>query len=213
MTALGSEFEKPYFLRLSSFLDNERTAGKTIYPREENVFKALDECSPADVKAVILGQDPYHEDGQAMGLSFSVPDGVPAPPSLRNIMKELYTDVGVQPFWGTNLEKWETQGVLLLNSILTVERGKAASHRGKGWEIFTDSIINYLSSNYSGIVFMLWGNYARGKATLIDGSRHLVLEAAHPSPLARGAFFGSRPFSKANSYLEKIGRKPVDWSL
>ena len=155
MTALGSEFEKPYFLRLSSFLDKERTAGKTIYPREENVFKALDECSPADVKAVILGQDPYHEDGQAMGLSFSVPDGVPAPPSLRNIMKELYTDVGVQPFWGTNLEKWETQGVLLLNSILTVERGKAASHRGKGWEIFTDSIINYLSSNYSGIVFML----------------------------------------------------------
>jgi len=211
--ALKSEYAKPYFSRLSSFVDSQRAEGKTIYPAEGIVFKALDLCSPSKVKAVILGQDPYHEEGQAMGLSFSVPDGIKTPPSLRNILKELRDDVGIEPFLSTSLQKWENEGVLLLNSILTVEKGKAASHENKGWEIFTDSIISYLSDNYNGIVFMLWGNYAKSKAPLIDSGRHLILHAAHPSPLARGAFFGSKPFSKANSYLTSIGKKPIDWSL
>ncbi len=211
--ALKSEYAKPYFSRLLSFVDSQRSEGKTIYPAEENVFKALDLCSPSKVKAVILGQDPYHEEGQAMGLSFSVPDGIKTPPSLRNILKELRDDVGIEPFWNTSLQKWENEGVLLLNSILTVEKGKAASHENKGWEIFTDSIISYLNDNYSGIVFMLWGNYAKSKAPLIDSGKHLILQAAHPSPLARGAFFGSKPFSRANSYLTSIGREPIDWSL
>ncbi len=211
--ALKSEYSKAYFSRLSSFVDAQRAEGRTIYPAEKDVFKALDLCSPSKVKAVILGQDPYHEEGQAMGLSFSVPDGIKTPPSLRNILKELRDDVGAEPFLSTSLEKWEYEGVLLLNSILTVEKGKAASHEGKGWEAFTDSIITYLSDNYSGIVFMLWGNYAKGKAPLIDSRKHLVLQAAHPSPLARGAFFGSKPFSKANSYLTYIGKSPIDWSL
>lgn len=211
--ALKSEYAKPYFSRLLSFVDSQRSEGKTIYPAEENVFKALDLCSPSKVKAVILGQDPYHEEGQAMGLSFSVPDGIKIPPSLRNILKELRDDVGIEPFWSSSLQKWENEGVLLLNSILTVEEGKAASHENKGWETFTDSIISYLSDNYSGIVFMLWGNYAKSKAPLIDSGKHLILHAAHPSPLARGAFFGSKPFSRANSYLISIGRTPIDWSL
>lgn len=211
--ALKSEYAKPYFSRLLSFVDSQRSEGKTIYPAEENVFKALDLCSPSKVKAVILGQDPYHEEGQAMGLSFSVPDGIKIPPSLRNILKELRDDVGIEPFWSSSLQKWENEGVLLLNSILTVEEGKAASHENKGWETFTDSIISYLSDNYSGIVFILWGNYAKSKASLIDSGKHLILQAAHPSPLARGAFFGSKPFSRANSYLISIGRTPIDWSL
>ena len=211
--ALKSEYAKPYFSRLCSFVDARRAEGKTIYPSEENVFRALDLCPPGKVKAVILGQDPYHEEGQAMGLSFSVPDGTGIPPSLRNIFRELRSDVGVEPGWTSSLEKWEKEGVLLLNSILTVEKGRAASHEKLGWQTFTDAIISYLSENYSGIVFMLWGNYARGKATLIDPGRHLILEAAHPSPLARGAFFGSRPFSQANAYLTSIGKSPINWSL
>lgn len=211
--ALESEYAKPYFSGLCSFIDSQRAEGKTIYPSEDNVFRALDLCPPGKVKAVILGQDPYHEPGQAMGLSFSVPDGTAMPPSLRNIFKELREDVGVEPGWSASLEKWESEGVLLLNSILTVEKGRAASHSAIGWQTFTDAIISYLSDNYSGIVFMLWGNFARGKASLIDPGRHLILEAAHPSPLARGAFFGSRPFSRANAYLTSIGKKPIDWSL
>lgn len=211
--ALREEYEKPYFAELCSFIDRQRTQGKVIYPPENQVFKALDLCPPQKVKIVILGQDPYHEEGQAMGLSFSVNRGVKAPPSLKNIFKELESDLGVIWSGNTNLSPWAEQGVLLLNSILTVEKGKAASHSKAGWEQFTDAIIRLLSKNYEGIVFMLWGNYARSKRDLIDSSHHLVLEAAHPSPLARGAFFGSKPFSQANSYLLSIAKEPIDWRI
>ena len=196
--ALQSEFEKPYFEELVSFLDEERKRGVTIYPPESQIYRALDLCPPEKVKAVILGQDPYHGEGQACGLSFSVPIGVKAPPSLKNIFKELSSDLGVLTSGSTDLEP---------------RAHEPASHSKIGWDKFTDAIISYLSEHYSGIVFMLWGNYARSKAHLIDPERHLVLEAAHPSPLARGAFWGSRPFSQANSYLTSIGRGPIDWSI
>ena len=166
-----------------------------------------------DVKVVILGQDPYHGLGQAHGLSFSVPHGVPAPPSLKNIFKEIESDLGVKMSGCPNLEKWASQGVLLLNAVLTVRSGEAASHSKIGWEQFTDAVIKYISDNCEGVVFMLWGNFARTKRELIDHSRHHVLEAAHPSPLARGAFFGCRHFSKANSALSASGRTPIDWQL
>lgn len=210
---LQSEYDKPYFAELAAFTDRERAAGKTVFPAEENVFKAFDLCSPENVKVVILGQDPYHEEGQAMGLSFSVPDTVKAPPSLKNIFKELQSDLEIMTGGSTDLTPWAKQGVLLVNSILTVRKGEAASHRNIGWQQFTDAVISILSADYNGIVFMLWGNYARSKAALIDRSRHLVLEAAHPSPLARGAFFGSRPFSQANDYLRSIGRTAIDWTI
>ena len=166
-----------------------------------------------DVKVVILGQDPYHGPGQAHGLSFSVPHGVPAPPSLKNIFKEIETDLGVRMSGCPNLEKWASQGVLLLNAVLTVRSGEAASHSKIGWEQFTDAVIKYVSDNCEGVVFMLWGNFARTKSALIDHSRHHVLEAAHPSPLARGAFFGCRHFSRANEALISSGRTPIDWQL
>ena len=210
---LQSEFEKPYFAELSAFVDSERAAGKIIYPAEENVFRALDLCPPEKVKVVILGQDPYHEPGQAMGLAFSVPDTVKTPPSLKNIFRELQDDLGILTSGSSDLSPWAKQGVLLVNAILTVRKGEAASHQNIGWQQFTDALISTLSQNYEGIVFMLWGNYAKSKAPLIDRSKHLVLEAAHPSPLARGAFFGSRPFSQANDYLRSIGRNPIDWAI
>lgn len=210
---LQSEFKKPYFAELSAFVDRERSEGKVIYPAEDKVFKALDLCPPENVKAVILGQDPYHEPGQAMGLSFSVPDTVKTPPSLRNIFKELQDDLGILTSGSTDLTPWAQQGVLLINAIMTVREGQAASHSNIRWQQFTDAVISTLSRNYEGIVFMLWGNYAKSKAPLIDREKHLVLEAAHPSPLARGAFFGSRPFSQANDYLRSIGRNPIDWSI
>ena len=162
---------------------------------------------------VILGQDPYHGPGQAMGLSFSVPDGVPAPPSLKNIFKEAEQDLGIHMSGRPNLENWARQGVLLLNAILTVRAGEAASHSRIGWEQFTDAVIRTVSERCDGVVFMLWGNFARSKAPLIDAKRHLILEAAHPSPLARGAFFGSRPFSQANCWLQSRGKEPIDWQL
>ena len=165
------------------------------------------------VKVVILGQDPYHGPGQAHGLSFSVPEGVPAPPSLKNIFKEIEADLGVRMSGYPNLESWARQGVLLLNAVLTVRCAEAASHSKIGWQEFTDAVIRYISDNCEGVVFMLWGSFARTKAELIDRSRHCVLEAAHPSPLARGAFFGSRHFSKANNYLASKGRTPIDWKL
>ena len=165
------------------------------------------------VKVVILGQDPYHGQGQAHGLSFSVPEGVPAPPSLKNIFKEIESDMGVRMSGYPNLERWASQGVLLLNAVLTVRSGEAASHSKIGWEQFTDAVIRCISERCDGVVFMLWGNFARGKSGLIDHSRHCVLEAAHPSPLARGAFFGCRHFSKANSYLESKGKNAIDWQL
>ena len=162
---------------------------------------------------MILGQDPYHGPGQAHGLSFSVPENMPAPPSLKNIFKEIETDLGVKMSGYPDLEKWARQGVLLLNAVLTVRCGEAASHSRIGWQEFTDAVIRYVSDNCDGVVFMLWGNFARTKSELIDHSRHCVLEAAHPSPLARGAFFGCRHFSKANYYLASTGRSQIDWQL
>ncbi len=211
--ALHEEFEKPYYAELCSVLEKEEENGHIVYPCKKDIFKALDLCSPSQTKVVILGQDPYHGEGEAMGLSFSVPDGIKAPPSLKNIFKEIENDLNVKWSGHTNLEPWARQGVLLLNAILTVRKDCAASHRGIGWEQFTDAIISVLNEKENGIVFMLWGNYAKSKAPLIDASKHLILEAAHPSPLARGAYFGSRHFSKANYYLESIGKEPIKWVL
>lgn len=211
--ALRSEFEEPYFAALAASLHQEKAEGKVVYPPGPEIFKAFELTPVQDVKVVILGQDPYHGAGQAMGLSFSVPDGVPAPPSLKNIFKEIESDLGVTMSGSPNLEKWARQGVLLLNSILTVRSGAAASHSGIGWQRFTDAVIKYISDNLDGVVFLLWGNYARGKKELIDTSRHTVLEAAHPSPLARGAFFGCRHFSKTNEILVSEGKTPIDWRL
>jgi uracil-DNA glycosylase len=211
--ALADEFGKPYFESLVRFLHKEKTEGKRIFPPGSQIFRAFD-LTPVDkVKVVILGQDPYHGFGQAHGLSFSVPEGVSAPPSLKNIFKEIETDMGVRMSGYPNLENWARQGVLLLNAVLTVRSGEAASHSKIGWEQFTDAVIRYISDNCDGVVFMLWGNFARGKRELIDASRHCVLEAAHPSPLARGAFFGCRHFSRANAWLAANGKAPVNWQL
>lgn len=212
-SALSGEFDKPYFESLVRFLHNEKAQGKKIFPPGGQIFKAFELTPLPAVKVVILGQDPYHGPGQAHGLSFSVPDGVPAPPSLKNIFKEIESDLGYRMSGYTNLENWARQGVLLLNAVLTVRSGEAASHGRIGWQEFTDAVIRYISDNCEGVVFMLWGNFARGKRELIDHSRHCVLEAAHPSPLARGAFFGCRHFSKANAYLVSTGRSPIDWQL
>ncbi len=211
--ALQSEFVKPYFVELCSYLEKERESEVIIYPKYRDIFRALDLCPPQKVKVVILGQDPYHEQGQACGLSFSVPNDVKTPPSLKNIFKELSSDLGILTSGASDLSPWEEQGVLLLNSILTVRAHEPGSHRNIGWIQFTDHIISYLSANYSGIVFLLWGNYAQSKAPLIDSSKHLILKAAHPSPLARGAFFGSHPFSQANTFLKSIGKSPIDWKI
>ena len=211
--ALADEFGKPYFESLVRFLLKEKPECKSIFPPGSQIFRAFD-LTPVDkVKVVILGQDPYHGFGQAHGLSFSVPEGVPAPPSLKNIFKEIESDMGVRMSGYPNLENWARQGVLLLNAVLTVRSGEAASHSKIGWEQFTDAVIRYVSNNCEGVVFMLWGNFARGKRELIDHSRHCVLEAAHPSPLARGAFFGCRHFSRANAWLAANGKAPVNWQL
>ncbi len=211
--ALSGEFEKPYFGSLVRCLHQEKAEGRVIYPPGSLIFKAF-ELTPLDkVKVVILGQDPYHGPGQAMGLSFSVPDGIAAPPSLKNIFKEISSDLGIPMSGRTNLEKWARQGVLLLNSVLTVRAGEAASHRAIGWQEFTDAVISCVNARRSGVVFMLWGAFARGKAPLIDPERNHILEAAHPSPLAGGAFFGCRHFSKANAILVSEGLEPIDWQL
>lgn len=211
--ALAPEFEKPYFQQLAAALHSEKAAGKTIYPPGPQIFSAFDLCPVDKVKVVILGQDPYHGAGQAMGLSFSVPANVPAPPSLKNIFREIQDDCGIMMSGSPDLTPWARQGVLLLNAILTVEANMAASHSRLGWEPFTDAVIKYLSDHCEGIVFMLWGNFARSKASLIDPARHCVLQAAHPSPLARGAFFGCKHFSKANEFLYLHGKTPVNWQL
>lgn len=211
--ALEAEFEKPYFESLVQYLHAEKSAGKVIYPPGSQIFRAFDLTPVEQVKVVILGQDPYHGPGQAHGLSFSVPAGVPAPPSLKNIFKEIETDLGVRMSGHPDLEGWARQGVLLLNAVLTVRAAEAASHSKIGWQEFTDAVIKYISDNCDGVVFMLWGNFARTKAELIDRSRHVVLEAAHPSPLARGAFFGCRHFSRANAALVASGRTPINWQL
>lgn len=211
--ALQSEFDKPYFAELVRYLHEQKREGCTIYPPGPQIFKAFELTPVDDVKVVILGQDPYHGPGQAMGLSFSVPDGIATPPSLRNIFKEVESDLGIEMSGRPNLKNWARQGVLLLNAILTVRAGAPASHSAIGWQQFTDSVIKYLSDKRQGIVFMLWGAFARSKAELINHDRHLVLEAAHPSPLARGAFFGCRHFSRANEYLLSQGKEPIDWRL
>ena len=211
--ALAGEFGKPYFESLVRFLHEEKAAGKKIFPPGSQIFKAFELTPVPQVKVVILGQDPYHGFGQAHGLSFSVPDGVPAPPSLKNIFKEIESDLGIRMSGYPNLENWARQGVLLLNAVLTVRSGEAASHSKIGWTEFTDAVIKYISDNCEGVVFMLWGNFARSKRDLIDRSRHHVLEAAHPSPLARGAFFGCRHFSQANNLLAAQGRATINWQL
>lgn len=211
--ALSSEFEKPYFKALSDFLHREKAAGKVIYPPGSMIFKAF-ELTPVDsVKVVILGQDPYHGPGQAMGLSFSVPSDVPAPPSLKNIFREISDDLGIRMSGNPNLEPWARQGVLLLNTSLTVQSGMANSHSRIGWGEFTDAVIKYISDNCEGVVFLLWGRFAQSKKSLIDQSKHHVLEAAHPSPLAGGAFFGCRHFSKTNKILVEEGKTPINWQL
>ncbi|MBR0240132.1 MAG: uracil-DNA glycosylase [Bacteroidales bacterium] len=211
--ALQSEFEKPYFAELVRYLHGEKAAGKTIYPPGPLIFRAFDLTPLPDVKVVILGQDPYHQRGQAMGLSFSVPEGVKAPPSLVNIFKEISTDLGITMSGSPNLEPWARQGVLLLNAMLTVQEGLAGSHKAIGWQTFTDAVIRTVSERCNGVVFLLWGNFARAKKELIDLERHHVLEAAHPSPLAGGAFFGCRHFSKTNEILISEGKTPINWKI
>ena len=206
--------KEPYTSQLqsiNSFLELELDKGKIIYPEKSKVFEALNRCPLESVKIVILGQDPYHNPGQAHGLSFSVPDGIKAPPSLVNIFKEIKSDLGIQNVNG-NLSSWASQGVLLLNAILTVNKNEPASHHKAGWEAFTDELIQDLSREKSHLVFMLWGKFAQGKVPLIDASKHLILEAAHPSPFsAYRGFLGCQHFSKANAFLKEHGLDKVEW--
>lgn len=211
---LGDEFDKPYMKELKAFLKAEIKAGKKIYPKPTEYFNAFAHTPFDKVKVVILGQDPYHGPGQAHGLAFSVRPGVQLPPSLRNIYKELKTDVGVNPPDHGYLMPWADQGVLLLNSVLTVEEGKAGAHQKKGWEKLTDRAIHELNERRENLVFVLWGVYAQKKADFVDRKKHLVLSGVHPSPLsAMRGFFDSRVFSKTNAYLEKHGQKPINWQL
>lgn len=209
---IGAEFEKPYFSALTDFVRHEYTT-TTCYPPGSLIFNAFNLCPFDRVKVVIIGQDPYHEPGQAQGLSFSVPKGVPFPPSLQNIFKEIQLDLG-KPMPPTgDLTRWAEQGVLLLNATLTVRAHQAASHQRHGWEQFTDAAIRALNAERENLVFILWGGYARSKAQLIDRSRHLVLESVHPSPLSanRGGWFGNHHFSQCNAYLREHGEQEIDW--
>ena len=210
---LADEFEKPYFKELISFVKHEY-AHHTCYPRGSQIFAAFDHCPFDKVKVVIIGQDPYHGLGQAHGLCFSVNEGVPMPPSLVNIFSEIQEDLG-KPFPPNgSLVRWADQGVLLLNAVLTVRKGEANSHQGKGWETFTDAVIQKISNQKEDVVFLLWGKYAQQKQELIDETKHLVLKAAHPSPFsAYSGFFGCRHFSKTNEHLVKNGIDPIDWSI
>ncbi len=211
-TLLSEEFQKEYYLRLRAFLKDEY-ASRRIFPPMHDIFNALRYTSYEDMKVVILGQDPYHELGQAHGLSFSVQKGVRIPPSLQNIYKELHTDIGMPYPNHGDLSTWAKQGVLLLNATLTVREGQAASHKGYGWEILTDAIIRKANEREKPLVFILWGGNARQKRSLIDIDRHLILQSAHPSPLsAYNGFFGSRPFSQANAFLSANGEKAIDWA-
>ena len=209
---LGNELKMSYFRKLELFLAQERTSGKLVFPAEHDVFRAFVETPFSAVKVVILGQDPYHGAGQAHGLAFSVPDGVKTPPSLRNIFKEIQSDLQMPFPLHSNLVTWARQGVLLLNAVLTVEADKAGSHQKKGWEQFTDSAVHALSENHQGLIFLLWGNHAREKARHIDTSKHHLLFAPHPSPLsAFQGFFGCRHFSKANAFLKAQDKTEIDW--
>ena len=208
---LKAEFDKPYFSKLTDFVRQEYS-NAVVYPPGRLIFNAFDLCPFDKVKVVILGQDPYHEPGQAHGLCFSVRDGVTFPPSLRNIFKEISDDMGRPVPVSGDLTRWARQGVLLLNATLTVRAGKAGSHQGKGWEEFTDAVIRELNNQRNALVFILWGGYARKKGTIIDRSRHLVLSSAHPSPLsAYNGFFGNHHFSKTNEWLINHGETPIDW--
>src|SRR5699024_972246 len=210
---LGPEFEKPYYTELHNFLKNEYKT-QYIHPDMYHIYEAFEWTPFSKVKVVILGQDPYHGPNQAHGLSFSVLPGVAIPPSLRNIYKELYSDLGIKPVNHGYLEKWAKQGVLMLNSVLTVRNGQAFSHQGKGWEKLTDEAIKKLSERPMPVVFILWGAAARKKAALIDRKKNIIIESPHPSPLsANRGFFGSRPFSKTNAALEALGETPIDWQL
>ncbi len=211
---LAQEFEKPYMQELRNFLRHEKDQKKVIYPKSENVFNAFNLTPFDNVEVVILGQDPYHGPSQAHGLCFSVQPPVPPPPSLVNIFKELNSDLGIKIPNHGSLENWAKQGVLLLNSVLTVQQGMAASHQGKGWEQFTDRVISILNEQKSGLVFLLWGSYAQKKGQYIDVKKHAVFKAPHPSPLsAYQGFFGCKHFSKANASLIAQGKKPIDWQL
>ena len=211
---LRSEFDAPYMAELKAFLVSERRSGQTIFPKAAHFFRALDLTPPDRVKVVILGQDPYHGEGQAEGLCFSVPKTVKPPPSLVNIFKELKEDLGVPLSSHGHLGYWADQGVLLLNSVLSVRQGQAGSHQGRGWERFTDAVIARLNHGQRPVVFILWGAYAQKKAACLDRTRHHVLSSVHPSPLsAYGGFFGSKPFSKANAFLTAKGLSPIDWDL
>ncbi|MDR3367001.1 MAG: uracil-DNA glycosylase [Prevotellaceae bacterium] len=211
--ALQAEFDKPYFADVVGYVKSEVAAGRTVYPPGKLIFGAFDKTPFNKVKVVILGQDPYHGYGQAHGLCFSVPHGVKPPPSLINIFKEIEDDLGVAPPGHGCLEAWTQQGVFLLNAILTVRANSPTSHSAIGWQTFTDAVIRKISDEKSGVVFLLWGNFARAKRSLIDTGKHHVLEAAHPSPLARGGFNGCRHFSKANALLQQQGVAPIDWKI
>ncbi|MBR5822147.1 MAG: uracil-DNA glycosylase [Alistipes sp.] len=208
---IGEEFSKPYFEELISFVKQEYATSQ-VFPAGRNIFRAFDKCPFDKVKVVIIGQDPYHGDGQANGLCFSVNEGVPFPPSLKNIFKEVYDDVGTPIPTSGELDRWAEQGVLLLNSVLTVKAHNAASHAGRGWEIFTDAVVRAIAERKEGVVYMLWGSYAQRKGAIANPQKNLILHSVHPSPLSsyRG-FFGCRHFSKANDYLKTIGKEPIAW--
>lgn len=212
--ALANEFAKPYFKNLTSFLRQEKTDGKTIYPAGNLIFNAYNTTPIDKVRVVILGQDPYHNPGQAMGLSFSVPKGVTVPPSLRNIYKELNTSMGLEKPTHGDLTKWANQGVFLLNAMLTVERNNPGSHQRSGWQYFTDATIKTISDQREHVVFLLWGAFAKKKSVLIDEEKHLVLTSAHPSPFsADRGFFGNDHFQQANKYLTQYGYEAIDWRV
>ena len=208
---LADEFEKPYFHSLVDFVRSEYASGE-VFPKGSNIFRAFDKCPLETLKVVIIGQDPYHGDGQANGLCFSVDDGVKFPPSLINIFKEVCDDTGAAMPTSGNLDRWAEQGVLLLNSVLTVRAHEAASHAGRGWEQFTDAVVRAIAQHKQGVVYMLWGSYAQRKGSIADPSRNLILKAVHPSPLsAYRGFLGSRHFSQANAYLRSTGRGEIVW--
>ena len=209
---LAGETEKPYFRQLAEFVAGERAANQ-VFPPSGEVFSALEATPYGQVKVLLLGQDPYHDDNQAHGMCFSVKRGVRVPPSLRNVYKELLADLGVPAPQHGNLQAWADQGVLLLNAVLTVRAHEANSHKGKGWETFTDAVIRAVNDQAEPVVFVLWGNYAKKKLPLIDTDRHVVVQGAHPSPLSAKLFLGSRPFSQVDKALADLGRTPIDWRL
>lgn len=210
---LAGEFKKDYMLKLESFLDKEVAMGKEIYPKKDEIFSSLRLTPFDEVKVVIIGQDPYHGDGQAHGLSFSVKPGVKIPPSLKNIYKELKSDINLKTPEHGHLVNWASQGVLMLNAVLTVEKSKPASHQKMGWEIFTDKIIEILNDKKENLVFILWGNYAKKKGSKISREKHFVIESAHPSPFSVTKFYGTKPFSRTNAYLKEKNIKEISWEV